>query len=175
MWNHYSKQSLFLVPLQMPPQNVDIDSNTLSPALLPTISTTCPASPMHLSTTHSVNQCKPNTSLWIIPPTFTHMTPKTILPSPRDLPGGFCSSHYLCARAYFCPTLFYVCVYTYFLNHLTYLAMCPDRPRTSLGQTAPVIFHSHQLTPAVVQLGHVIKPVWHMLSHFRSCPLICAK
>lgn len=128
---------------------------------------------MHLSTTHNVNQCEPNTSQWVLPPTPTHMSLKTITPSPGVLPGGRCSSHF---SLFVCTCIFLslshtplcVCVYIFPKSPDMWPCVLTSHILSWVIQTPLVIFHSHQLIPAGAHANHpashVLKPIWLVLT-----------
>lgn len=154
---------------------IGINSNSLSPALLPTISNTWSA--------HAPPTVLTNVNL-TPPSVFSHPLPppchRRLLLHPEFSLGLLLflpSSLFVGAvHEYFCHSLtrLCACVYAYFSNHMTYLAIGLDQPHTLLGHT--VIFHSHQLMPALAHTHHParscptaslahVKPFWILPTH----------
>lgn len=133
--------------------------------------TTCVQCMIRPCTTHSVNQYEPHLPLF----SPTHMSPKTIPPLLRvtSLPT-LLSICVLCACIFLSLSHLCACVHAYSSSHVTYVALGLDQPRTLLGHTPLVIFHSHHLIPALVHTNHparsclaasLAQPFWIMPTH----------
>lgn len=148
-----------------------IHSSCLSPALLLLVSNALSArAPPTMGTNMNL------TSQCFLPPT---CHPRLYLLHPWGYFSSYPPSLFVhSVHVYFghCLTLLCACVHAYYANHVTCTALGLDQPRTLLGHTSLVIFHSHHLILVLAKTNHpagLCLPA-SLAQDFGSCPLIIA-
>lgn len=122
---------------------------------------------MYLRATHSENQCKLNTSQWVLPPIPTLLSLKTVTPSPWEL---------LVATALPTPLPFYLCVHAYVCFSVLLLCACLYITEITCS-IWPCVLTNHKLLWVTHLLYFSILTSWYQRIKFiwQDYVMLCSK